>query len=536
MLFDVRGIPGMERIAQRLAYGFVGIALGLSSPSVVDADSGKINMHFDLGIGVPVSGPLGVDEADDPPLGTTVQLAFDWQLAAPFAFEIAGGGGQFVGSFPGDEDASTPYGNIGGGFRLRLFDNQKGYDDEEGGDTVGTLWTAAHAGYHVFDGSQFGLDASLGYEWSVARPAQIGIFARATVLFEGDDSDVDTLIVGGVSASFELMSYEKAEPAEEPPPPPEPEPEPVDEDADDDGLTDEREAELGTDPQSADTDGDGISDKAEVEGPTDPVKSDTDGDGIPDGEEDANQNGSVDEGETDPTKSDSDAGGVSDGQEKTLGTNPLAGHDDDSDQDGVGESVDACPNTPAETKVDERGCIVLKKRMELEGIQFASGSAEILPESEATLEKALQVLKDNPEVKVEVGGYTDNQGPYRVNRKLSEERATAVRDWLAARGIADDRLTVRGYGPARPIESNDTEEGRARNRRIEFKRVGKVKVPTSPEENTAADSSRDSTAAESTTKPKVDSAAEPARSGNQPVTKQPPAKQPASTSEPEAGE
>jgi OOP family OmpA-OmpF porin len=109
--------------------------------------------------------------------------------------------------------------------------------------------------------------------------------------------------------------------------------------------------------------------------------------------------------------------------------------------------------------------------MVLDGITFKLDSADIESASEATLQRALQALRDDDTARVEIAGHTDSQGTADYNRKLSEDRANAVASWLRARGIDGRRLTSRGYGATRPVAPNTDEAGRARNRRIEFVRV-----------------------------------------------------------------
>ena len=99
-------------------------------------------------------------------------------------------------------------------------------------------------------------------------------------------------------------------------------------------------------------------------------------------------------------------------------------------------------------------------------LNFATASATILPESEEQLNNIAAVLTAYPDVNVKVGGYTDNSGDRAANRRLSQQRAEAVRRALVGKGIAANRLVAEGYGSDHPVGDNTTEEGRARNRRI----------------------------------------------------------------------
>jgi len=99
-------------------------------------------------------------------------------------------------------------------------------------------------------------------------------------------------------------------------------------------------------------------------------------------------------------------------------------------------------------------------------LNFATGSATILPESKEQLNNIAAVLKAYPSVDVKVGGYTDNSGDPAANRKLSQQRADAVRQALIGKGIGARRMVAEGYGSDHPVGDNSTEEGRAQNRRI----------------------------------------------------------------------
>jgi lipid-binding SYLF domain-containing protein len=112
-----------------------------------------------------------------------------------------------------------------------------------------------------------------------------------------------------------------------------------------------------------------------------------------------------------------------------------------------------------------------KGRVTLSNVHFKTGSAELTPGSERALNEALTALKEHPEWKIRVEGFTDNQGSKEANLKLSSERAEAVVNWLADHGLDRSRLSAKGYGDARPVASNSTAEGRAKNRRVELVRV-----------------------------------------------------------------
>ncbi len=113
----------------------------------------------------------------------------------------------------------------------------------------------------------------------------------------------------------------------------------------------------------------------------------------------------------------------------------------------------------------------MKAPIVLEGVTFEVNSAELTSESEETLQKALTTLKTNPDIYVEIHGYTDNTGSKSLNKKLSQKRAESVMNWLVNHGADKDKITAIGMGPDNPIAPNNTPEGRMKNRRIEFVRV-----------------------------------------------------------------
>jgi len=134
----------------------------------------------------------------------------------------------------------------------------------------------------------------------------------------------------------------------------------------------------------------------------------------------------------------------------------------DSDNDGVADYLDKCPNTPAGMKVDKNGCAISYNF----NITFDNNSAKIKPEFMPKIEKFAEFLKAHPNVKAEIQGYTDNKGSYKYNLILSQKRAKAVYEALIKLGVNKNQLTWAGYGPKNPIASNATKEGRAKNRRV----------------------------------------------------------------------
>ncbi|MFL5729706.1 MAG: OmpA family protein [Cytophagaceae bacterium] len=105
----------------------------------------------------------------------------------------------------------------------------------------------------------------------------------------------------------------------------------------------------------------------------------------------------------------------------------------------------------------------------LKNIFFESGKSEIRPQSTPELQRLIRVMKDNPSIKIEISGHTDNVGDPKANQALSESRAKEVMNYLILNGIDKTRMSAKGYGSSIPLESNDTEEGRKQNRRTEFK-------------------------------------------------------------------
>jgi OOP family OmpA-OmpF porin len=151
---------------------------------------------------------------------------------------------------------------------------------------------------------------------------------------------------------------------------------------------------------------------------------------------------------------------------------PAPAVDGDDDGDGVKNSRDRCPDTRRGAPVNIDGCEV-EEIIDLPGVNFEFDSARLTSESLSILDEAAALLKHHSQIEVEVGGHTDSVGADSYNQRLSEKRAQAVLDYLASKGIATRRMTAKGYGESKPIASNDTDSGRAQNRRTELRMTKK---------------------------------------------------------------
>ncbi|MZR61549.1 OmpA family protein [Alcanivorax sp. DP30] len=141
----------------------------------------------------------------------------------------------------------------------------------------------------------------------------------------------------------------------------------------------------------------------------------------------------------------------------------------DSDGDGIPDSRDKCPNTLAGGKVDGDGCLLKNQTISFNNIGFELNSAKITASSRPTLDKLAESLQSQTDFNVEIAGHTDSTGSAEYNETLSDKRANSVREYLINKGVAEDRLTSRGYGEVDPVASNETASGRAMNRRVEFR-------------------------------------------------------------------
>jgi len=142
----------------------------------------------------------------------------------------------------------------------------------------------------------------------------------------------------------------------------------------------------------------------------------------------------------------------------------------DRDGDGVPDALDCCPNTPKGKAVDARGCPEPTQQTVtvLEGVEFATDKFVLRTTSRMILDSVVTELLRRPTIPVEVSGHTDWVASDSYNLTLSTNRAKAVRQYLVTKGVNGDRITAVGYGESRPRDTNETREGRQRNRRVEL--------------------------------------------------------------------
>lgn len=175
---------------------------------------------------------------------------------------------------------------------------------------------------------------------------------------------------------------------------------------------------------------------------------------------------------------DGDGDGVSDGSDQCPDTPPGTQVDAngcplDEDEDGVLNAADACPRTPPGFAVDDSGCVRADQTVVvLDSVHFEFDSAKLTGDARARLDRVAEGLNAQPGMRVEIIGHTDALGSDAYNDKLSLARASSVREFLVYRGVGRDRIEVAGRGEQEPIADNETEEGRARNRRVEFHVLG----------------------------------------------------------------
>lgn len=168
--------------------------------------------------------------------------------------------------------------------------------------------------------------------------------------------------------------------------------------------------------------------------------------------------------------SDMDGDGVSDSLDQCPGTPAGVEVDEkgcppDTDMDGIYDYLDDCLKTPAGATVNENGCWVIEAPL------FETNQAEIKADSHATLNEVAKIIKNNPDLKLEIQGHADIRGTEEYNQVLSERRAKAVEAYFVSQGIETERMDSVGYSFTRPVAPNDTPEGMAKNRRVEISSI-----------------------------------------------------------------
>lgn len=141
----------------------------------------------------------------------------------------------------------------------------------------------------------------------------------------------------------------------------------------------------------------------------------------------------------------------------------------DSDGDGVPDYLDKCPNTTKGLKVDATGCVRDAQTIVLQNVNFEFNKATLTADAKGVLNDVAKGLVSQKDLRVEIAGHTDSKGSDSYNLNLSNGRAASVKSYLISQGVAPSQLVSKGYGEAQPVATNDTDAGRAQNRRVEFR-------------------------------------------------------------------
>ncbi|HVP56860.1 MAG TPA: OmpA family protein [bacterium] len=233
-----------------------------------------------------------------------------------------------------------------------------------------------------------------------------------------------------------------------------------------------------------DSDGDGVCDSKDKCPDTPPCAvvdefgcpKDSDGDGVWDGCDKCPDTPKCATVDAKGCPKDSDGDGVWDGCDKCPDTPKCCvvdanGCPKDEDGDGVCDGCDKCPGTPKGVQVDDVGCPKKCDLSPLEGITFRFDKSDVVPSPSPILDQAVAIIKGCPKSKIEIQGHTDSMGSDEYNMKLGQRRADAVKKYLVDHGIETERLFTKSYGESKPIDTNNTDAGRAKNRRIEFHEI-----------------------------------------------------------------
>ncbi len=488
------------------------LRLGLEMPLQVDADGFAATLH-----GVTYPPPANAQTAGD------LRIALDARLFGQYGEAITGALGAEVFLPTGDRASYTGDGSVRVAPRFlvagdlgpfvyaaRLGVTLRGLDETFGGSTIGDdAFFGASAGFRLADGAlvigpeifgrsvfvhdQFfkadatSLEGLFGLHYTVAHSVRLGAAISAgfvpgygvpvdrgllsiawTPDVPPEDRDEDG-VVDEQDACPDVAGLPSADPRKNGCPPPS--------DRDHDGIIDEQDAcpdvpgfstsdpKTNGCPPPADRDNDGVPDKDDAcpdvagVGTDDPKTN-----GCP---RDRDKDGVFDKDDACP-----EVAGLKTDDPKTNGC-----PDPDRDKDGVPNDQDACPDEAGKPDPDPKknGCpkafVQAGQIKIIDQVKFKTGSAQILPgkDSEEVLTAVQKVLEGHPEItKVRIEGYTDSRGSAALNKKLSGARAASVVTWLSKHGVDAARLESIGFGAERPIDVNDTDQGRQNNRRVEF--------------------------------------------------------------------
>lgn len=312
------------------------------------------------------------------------------------------------------------------------------------------------AGASMYQGTYFAayMPTGLGLQFNLGQET----FLHTEFLY---NAKVSSLAKNHLNYSIGIGSpirEKKAAPVVAPPPPPPP---PVEKDTDGDGIVDSKD-------KCPDVPGIAKYDGCPV--------PDTDGDGINDENDKCPNEKGIAKYNGCPIP-DRDRDGINDEEDKCPDVPGVARYQGcpvpDRDKDGINDEEDKCPDVPGVK--ENNGCPIVKEETvakvaaSAKNIFFATGSAKLLSKSFKSLDDVVAILKEDQALKLDIEGHTDNTGSDKINNPLSENRAKAVYDYLAGKGIDASRMTSQGFGSSKPVADNKTAKGRALNRRVEMK-------------------------------------------------------------------